>query len=67
MTWLAATFQDQLNEGTELAVFKKPCKPGATLPEQLPPSVELGVDFASGAQWRDRAGAAPESPGSTKV
>ena len=49
MAWLAATFHDQLDSGTELAVFREPWDPEAVVPEQLPPSVELNVDFAGGA------------------
>jgi hypothetical protein len=49
MAWLAATFHDQLGSGTELAVFREPWDPEAVVPEQLPPSVELNVDFAGGA------------------
>jgi len=48
MAWLAATFHDQLNSGTELAVFREPWDPEAVVPEQLPSSVELSVDFAGG-------------------
>ena len=49
MAWLAATFQGELNAGTELAIFKEPWDPEAMLPEQLPASVELGIDFPDGA------------------
>jgi hypothetical protein len=48
MAWLAATFHDQLDSGTELAVFREPWDPEAVVPELLPPSVELSVDFAQG-------------------
>jgi hypothetical protein len=46
MAWLAATFQDQLCAGTELAIFREPWDP---LPLALPASVELGIDFPDGA------------------
>jgi hypothetical protein len=49
MAWLAATFHDELGAGTELAVFQEPWDPEAVLPEQLPPSVDLGIDFPNGA------------------
>ena len=49
MAWLAVTFHDQLDSGTELAIFREPWDPETVVPEQLPPSVELSVDFAGGA------------------
>jgi hypothetical protein len=47
MAWLAATFQDRLSAGTELAIFREPWDPQA--PEQLPASVDLGIGFPDGA------------------
>ena len=49
MVWLAATFHDELDAGTELAIFQEPWDPEAVLPEQLPASVDLGIDFPNGA------------------
>ena len=49
MAWLAATFHDQLSAGTELAIFQEPWDPQAVLPGQLPPSVDLGIEFPDGA------------------
>jgi hypothetical protein len=49
MAWLAATFHDRLNAGTELAIFHEPWDPNAMPGEQLPASVELGIDFPDGA------------------
>ena len=46
MAWFAATFHDQLRAGTELAIFKEPRDPQA--PDQLPASVDLGIDFPEG-------------------
>ena len=46
MAWLAATFQDQLCAGTELAIFREPWDPLALA---LPASVDLGIDFPDGA------------------
>ena len=47
MAWLAATFHDRLGAGTELAIFQEPWDPKA--PDQLPASVDLGIDFPDGA------------------
>ena len=49
MAWLAATFHDELDAGTELAIFQEPWDPNTDLPGQLPASVVLGVDFPDGA------------------
>src|SRR5262249_48001308 len=49
MAWLAATFHDHVCAGTELAIFQEPWDPEAALPEQLPASVDLGIDFPDGA------------------
>jgi len=49
MAWLAATFQGELNASTELAIFKEHWDPESMLPEHLPASVELGIDFPDGA------------------
>ena len=49
MAWLAATFHDQLSAGTELAIFQEPWDPQTDLPDQLPASVDLGIDFPDGA------------------
>jgi hypothetical protein len=46
MAWLAATFQDHLCAGTELAIFREPRDPQALA---LPASVDLGIDFPDGA------------------
>ena len=46
MAWLAATFQDQLCAGTELAIFREPWDPQAPA---LPASVDLGIDSPDGA------------------
>jgi hypothetical protein len=45
MAWLAATLQDQLSAGTELAIFREPWDPQAPA---LPASVDLGIDFPDG-------------------
>jgi hypothetical protein len=50
MAWLAATFHNELDAGTELAIFQEPWDPEAVLPEQLPASVDLGIDFPDGAE-----------------
>jgi hypothetical protein len=34
MAWLAATFHEQLNAGTELAIFQEPWNPDAVVTEQ---------------------------------
>ena len=49
MAWLATTFHDRLNAGTELAIFQEPWDPDAILAGQLPASIELGIDFPDGA------------------
>jgi hypothetical protein len=49
MAWLAATFHDQLDAGTELAIFQEPWDPQTDLPNQLRASVDLGIDFPDGA------------------
>ena len=49
MAWLAATFHNELDAGTELAIFQEPWDPEAVLPELLPASVDLGIDFPNGA------------------
>src|ERR1051325_4599925 len=49
MAWLAATFHDHLCAGTELAIFPEPWDPQPDLPNQLPASVVLGIDFPNGA------------------
>jgi hypothetical protein len=49
MAWLAATFHDQLSAGTELAIFQEPWDPQTVLADQLPASVDLGIDFPDGA------------------
>jgi hypothetical protein len=48
MTWIASTFHDQLNAGTELAVFEEPWDPQVVVLGQLPASVELSIDFLDG-------------------
>jgi hypothetical protein len=50
MAWLAATFHDHLDAGTELAIFQEPWDPEEAAPKQLPASVDLGIDFPDGAQ-----------------
>jgi len=50
MAWLAATFHDELGAGTELAIFQEPWDPQTDLPNQLPASVVLGIDFPDGAE-----------------
>ena len=49
MAWLAATFHEELDAGTELAIFQEPWDPEVVLPGQLPASVDLGIDFPDGA------------------
>src|SRR5262249_41538480 len=49
MAWLAATFHDDVCAGTELAIFQEPWDPEAALLQQLPASVDLGIDFPDGA------------------
>jgi hypothetical protein len=49
MTWLAATFHDRLSAGTELAIFQEPWDPQTVLADQLPASVDLGIDFPDGS------------------
>ena len=49
MAWLAATFHNELDAGTELVIFQAPWDPEAVLPELLPASVDLGIDFPNGA------------------
>jgi hypothetical protein len=49
MAWLAATFHDQFSAGTELAIFQEPWDPQTDLPDQLPASADLGIDFPDGA------------------
>ena len=65
MAWLAATFHDELGAGTELAIFQEPWDPQTDLPNQLPASVVLGIDFPDGAEavvWvRDVIGSEAES------
>jgi hypothetical protein len=39
---------EQLNAGTELAIFQEPWNPDAVFTEQLPSSVDLGIDFPDG-------------------
>jgi len=48
MAWLAATFHDHLDAGTELAIFQEPWDPEEAEPKQLPASVDLGIDFPDG-------------------
>ena len=49
MAWLATTFHDELDAGTELAIFQEPWDPQTDLPNRLPASVVLGIDFPDGA------------------
>jgi|SRR5215831_16835569 len=50
MAWLAATFHDQLDAGTELAIFQEPWDPEEeAAPKQLPASVDLRINFPDGA------------------
>jgi hypothetical protein len=49
MAWLAATFHDELDAGTELAIFQEPWDPQTDLANQLRASVDLGIDFPDGA------------------
>ena len=49
MAWLAATFHNELDAGTELAIFQEPWDPEAVRSELLPASVDLGIDFPNGA------------------
>jgi hypothetical protein len=47
--WLAATSHDPLSAGTELAIFQEPWDPQTDLPDELPASVDLRIDFPDGA------------------
>jgi hypothetical protein len=49
MAWFAATFHNQLDAGTELAIFQEPWDPEEAAPKQFPASVDLRINFPDGA------------------